>query len=329
MSRITSLWLFTNPIFAAHLEAQSVTHRWSFNSSGTAANGTIVADAISAAPGVVRGSGATRDGTQLNLPGTSDGNLTPAANSAYFDLPNGIISSKSNLTLEIWATVRSAQNWQRLFDFGQMNTTGNGEIIGTETTAANGTQARDSFMISPSREGFLDRQRYSARIDGGTEYQTDTSVVMVANTQYHFVATYQSGVGTFTATGGRISWYRNATLIGSVDVPFRLNQIEDVNNWLGRSQWSGDRNGHISYNEVRLYDYALTPAQVTASGTAGFDKIFPAPTAVADSITMHRGQKAKLNVLANDSGEIAVASLAIVQAPLSGTAKGFSQPVMT
>lgn len=155
-------------------------------------------------------------------------------------------------------------------------------------------------MLSPSREGFLDRPRLSGRIDGGTEYQTDVSVAIAANTQYHFVGTYQSGIGTYSATGGRISWYRNATLIGSADLPFRLNQIEDVNNWLGRSQWSGDSNAHIAYNEVRLYDYALSQAQITASGTAGVDKVFPAPTAVADSITMHRGQKAKLNVLAGD-----------------------------
>ena len=41
---------------------------------------------------------------------------------------------------------------------------------------------------------------------------------------------------------------------------------------------------------------------------------------VTDAVTMHHGQKARLNVLANDSGDIAPATLAIDQAPASGTA---------
>ena len=44
------------------------------------------------------------------------------------------------------------------------------------------------------------------------------------------------------------------------------------------------------------------------------------PVTAPDSITMHRGQKAKLNVLANDTGAISPASLAVDQAPQFGTA---------
>jgi len=45
-----------------------------------------------------------------------------------------------------------------------------------------------------------------------------------------------------------------------------------------------------------------------------------APTVVTDTASLHRGQKIRLNVLANDTGSINPATLAIVQAPASGTA---------
>jgi len=45
-----------------------------------------------------------------------------------------------------------------------------------------------------------------------------------------------------------------------------------------------------------------------------------APTVVTDTASLHRGQKVRLNVLSNDTGSINPATLAIVQAPSSGTA---------
>ncbi|WP_193211578.1 PQQ-dependent sugar dehydrogenase [Luteolibacter marinus] len=303
---------------AAH--AQTVTHRWNFNSTGPATHGTVISDQISSAPGVIVGNGAVRSGTQLTLPGTTNGNAIPSGNSAYFDLPNGIISSKTNLTLEIWATVHSAKTWQRLFDFGRMNLSGSGEIPHDSAIAPSGSQARDSFMLSVSRDGLLSQQRFSGRIDGGTEYLTDNSFAIAANTQYHFVATYQSGVGTFAATGGRITWYRNGVATGQVDLPFRLAELEDVNNWLGRSQWSNDSNANISYNDVRLYDHVLGSAQISANFAAGPDAAFPAPAVQADALVMGHGRKARIRVLENDSGEIARGTLAISAPPAAGTA---------
>jgi uncharacterized repeat protein (TIGR03806 family) len=299
---------------ASPTRADQLTHRWSFGESGSASHGRVLNDSVAGAPAVIRGSGATLDGSTLTLPGSSTGNASPAAISAYLDLPNGIVSVHTDLTLEIWATVRSAQSWQRLFDFGRMNLPGSGEITGTESTAPGTTQARDSFMLALARDGSLSNQRFSARIDGGTEFLTDASAAIAPNVRYHFVVTYQSGGGSFPA-GGKISWFRNGTQIGSTDVPFRLTDLNDVNNWLGRSQWSGDRNANISYDEVRLYDYSLQPAQIAANAGAGPDS-FPAPIAEPDTITLHRGQKAKIDVLANDSH---AQTLEIGQAPQFGT----------
>ena len=96
-------------------------NRWSFNNAaGAAPAGTVITDSRSSSNGVIVGTGATFTGTGLTLPGTTTGNQTPAAIASYVDLPNGVISSKTNLTIEAWATVVSAKNWQRIFDFGKM-----------------------------------------------------------------------------------------------------------------------------------------------------------------------------------------------------------------
>jgi hypothetical protein len=68
---------------------------------------------------------------------------------------------------------------------------------------------------------------------------------------------------------------------GTAVVP--LNTIPDVNNWLGRSQW-GDAMFAGRYNEFRIWEGALSDADVAASYAAGPNQlpvIAPAPTLVA------------------------------------------------
>ena len=309
---------------ASTSSGQNVTHRWNFNSgTGPVDPGTVIPDLISGAPGTVVGVNANLSGTALTLPGTTGGNSGSSTIAAYFDLPNGIISSKTDLTVEIWATVVSSRDWQRLFDFGSMNTTGNGapgEILNTSGAPGGGITSRDNLMLAVQRGGNLAQQRLVARNDGTGEIGNDNSTTITTGTQYHFVATFQAGAGANPATGGRFTWYRNGTQIGFVDTNFLLSQIDDVNNWLGRSQYTNDSNSNITYNDVRIYDHALSPAQITANNTAGPNASFPAPVTQGDGVTMLHGTKARVNVLSNDSGEIASSTLTIDQAPASDTA---------
>ncbi len=304
------------------LDAQSLTHRWSFNSTGPATNGSVILDAISGAPGIIVGSGATRNGSALALPGTTNGVKSSATISAYFDLPNGIISSKSAMTLEIWATIQGAKDWQRLFDFGSLypNDDPNGEIGAISNAPPAGTTSSSDLMLAVQRGSSLATQQLTARLGDAAEIKNLNSVPLEIGTRYHFVVTFEAGVGVHPATGGRLSWYRDGTFVGSLDTDFSLSQLNDVNNWLGRSQFTNDNNSKITYDEFRLHDHALTAAEITASGVAGPDKVFPAPVANPDSVTLHRGQKILIDPLANDAGEIALTTLAIEQAPQFGSA---------
>jgi uncharacterized repeat protein (TIGR03806 family) len=304
----------------------AITNRWSFsNASGSASAGTAITDTVGGQNAIVRGNGATFNGTSLTLPGsgTLNGNEPPATVAGYIDLPNGIVSSKTNLTVEIWATPITHQNFQRLIDFGRVNVTadGGGEITGLGSFDPSSASASDGLTLTLSRGSNLNEQRFEGRLNGaGTQDGTglyrlvDTGLATTANTQYRYVMTFEDGVGSFGAAGGRLSWYRNGVLAASTDLGFRLNQIEDVNNWLGRSLWTNDKNANAAFNEARIYNHAFTPAEVVASGALGPDPAVP--TGQPDAVTMHHGQKAGIAVLANDT---AATVPVIAQTPQYGT----------
>ena len=86
-----------------------LTHRWSFNAaSGDALRGTVMTDSVSNAVATVQGNGSTFNGTALTITGTTTGNRSRTFISGYVDLPNGIISGRTNLSVELWATPLSA-----------------------------------------------------------------------------------------------------------------------------------------------------------------------------------------------------------------------------
>lgn len=303
----------------------AMVHRWSFNNpAGPAANGSSFPDSISGAIAVVRGKSATLNGSALVLPGSTTGKNNDSRISAYVNLPNGIISSKTNLTIEIWATPTAARAWQRLFDFGNAATGdglgGSGEWTGA--TAPGNTTASDQLSLAvQSGSRFTNPPLAEARLDGGTKQQITSTLTTVANARYHFVLTFADGIGTFGSNGGRMVWYRDGNQVGSKDVPFHLSSLQDVNNWLGRSQVSTERVARLNYDEVRIYNHVLSPVQVASNHTAGPEVILAPPTAQPDAATLHRGQKVRLNVLANDGGNLDPSTVTIVQPPSHGTAR--------
>ena len=52
-----------------------------------------------------------------------------------------------------------------------------------------------------------------------------------------------------------------------------LGTIDDLNNWLGRSQYQADPELGGTYHEVRIYSKALSAGQITANFTAGPDAL--------------------------------------------------------
>jgi hypothetical protein len=230
-------------------------HRYTFNNLASGADGTTITDVagvgLNQANGLVRGAGATVNGTTgLDLPGG------PSASAAYVDLPNGIVSGTFNggagylsATFETWVLVQSNQNWQRIMDFG---VTDAGEITGPGggynnarsimVSGSVGTDPNIRFELAGNAVGAGAGSRDAAGNSLGLEMQ----VTLV-----------------YDGPANQWKWYRNGELQESFDsIGGAPSSLNDVNNWLGRSMWSGDANTDAIYDEFRVYDYALSVEEI-------------------------------------------------------------------
>jgi hypothetical protein len=245
-------------------------HRYSFNeAAGAADQGTTVIDSIGGANGAIVGAGGLWSGSALILPGGDGG----TADAAYVDLPNGLLSAHDHVTFEAWYTVTSVQNWGRIWDFGS---TAVGEVT---TTNIGGSEGLDYFIYAPSQGTDLNLQRTSIRnndadaLGGGTgpvdanEEAADSAVASVTGREYHVAGIWTSdGNG-----GGQLTIYRDGVKQTSRTTTFTPRDINDVNNWLGRSNWTGDNYLNGDFNEFRIYEGAMNDAAVQASFVAGPD----------------------------------------------------------
>ena len=261
----------------------NVVLRWCFtNAAAAAPASTAVADLVSGASAIVRGNSATFTGKGLRIPGGTTGNVAVNSMSAYIDLPNGIISSRTNITIEIWATPLSAPSWARIFDSGRPTQAGDGlgasgEYTGTPGSAAPGaTTSSDNILLSAAVGTDLTAQRFEAKLNG-MAVTLDSDLPAVAGVPHHYAITFTDGAGSFGAAGGRWQWFRDGDAIAYLDVNFHLADFEDVNNWLGRSMWSADNNANNEYAEVRISDVALSRGVLLAHSLLG-PNFFPTAT---------------------------------------------------
>ncbi|RYD24127.1 MAG: hypothetical protein EOP88_01375 [Verrucomicrobiaceae bacterium] len=218
----------------------SVVRRWSFNqAAGAAPAGTTFTDSVSGtALATVQGAGATFTGTGLRIPGG-----TGASGAAYVQLPAGLISGYTNMTLEVWAKTISVQNWARVLDFN--NGTGN------------------YILLSGARGTDLNTQRFESK--NGATVTLDSDIPTAAGVMYHYALTFAST----GASTGRWTWFRDGDAVAWLDVAYSLATFPDVNNWLGRSAFAGDSYANAEYAEVRVSNVALTRDQLAANARLG------------------------------------------------------------
>ncbi len=231
----------------------TLVHRYSFNNAtAPAPEDAVLIDSVGGQNGLVKGTGGTFTGTALSIPGG-----TQASGAAYGDLPNGIISALPQAaTFETWVTVVSTAGQQRIFDFGS-NDGGDGNSGFGQTYFI--LAARTASETSNPSLGYTVNSFFSASDVGA-------NTPLIVSTQTHFVVTYDSQVGLGTI-------YMDGVQVGQGPFPLGadLNDIIDINNYLGRSQWGGDTRTQASFNEFRIYTGTMTESEVVASFTAGPD----------------------------------------------------------
>jgi hypothetical protein len=223
----------------------SLIHRYGF-----AGEGAAVLDSKGAAHGEAVGSVLDGDG-HLTLAGEHTGQ--------YVDLPNGMISGLTDVTLEAWLTWQGGALWQRIFDFGSSSS--------GEGSGPNGISYL--FLTTESAPDTA-RQLPGALRAAYAENGVDDEEIC------HGLAPFPVGVATHVAlviepAQQAMRLYQDGQLVNDCALSRPLSGINDVNNWLGHSNYSADADLNGSYDEFRIYDAALTNEEVAASFAAGPD----------------------------------------------------------
>jgi len=178
--------------------------------------------------GTIHG-GASLDGSgQLTLDGDDD----------YVSLPIGsVVASLTNCTFAVWVDFsNSGGSWQRIFDFGS-NTT-----VNMFLTPRTGTAGPMRFAITTSGAGGEQQATAPDTLPSGLQL-----VVLTIDAD--------NDVMTLYLNEDSVASNPSATL-----TPSSLGSTS--NNWLGRSQYSADGYFDGSYDEFRIYDYALNEIEI-------------------------------------------------------------------
>ena len=243
-------------------------HRYSFNNEAGSAGGATITDSVGGADGVVMGDpdDSSFNGTQLSLVGGGS-DVAP-----YVDLPNGLISGLTDMTVESWVTIEGIQNWSRIWDFGSSDPGGeDGEVEDVGDTNGGGTAGLDYIFLSASRAENSIQHRVELRNEdpaggGATTIDFDDDRDLPKEALYTVV--YDSDGADLTG-GPMVEVYLDGMLVASGSTDIELGDINDVNNWLGRSNWTNDANFEGSYDEFRIYNYALNQDEVLGNFQAG------------------------------------------------------------
>lgn len=238
----------------------ALTHRWSFNET----TGTNLSDSIGTAHGAIMVIGTNTDYTLSASAFRMSGGARAQVDYAQF--PGGLVSSLTNVTVEVWATPRAGQTWSRIFDFG----------------LGNGSGANDFYLSFCRGSTSLNQQRMEH--DPAPKWRVETSLTTTANNQYHYVVTWSATGGP--NGGGLARWYRDGVLAGSIDTGTHVvSNVNDSVLWLGRSQFTGDSSASADYNELRIYSHALSTNEINFSRSNGPDT-YVAPPAQASTLTI-------------------------------------------
>lgn len=223
-----------------------IVHRYDFEDEGT-----TVTDRVGDAHGTVIGAASF---SQVNGKGVLA--LEGGTNGGYVDLPNRLISTLTDVTIECWLSWNGGDPWQRIFDFGDSD---------ASPPEDNPSEGKTYVFMTPRSEDNYLRAGYSFN-NSSADVAIDAPPLAVSKlTQVVLVLDSQAD---------KITVYVDGQSVGEKPFTGRLSDINDVNVWLGRSQFKQDPRLSGVFYEVRLYGAALNAAQVQAAFRAGPDPGF-------------------------------------------------------
>jgi hypothetical protein len=225
-------------------------HRYSFSEAST-----TVTDSVSGWDATLFGD-IVPSGGVLELGGDRRGE--------YVNLPNGILSRRmTSITIDAWVTWAGGAVWQRIFDFGDDDTSMEGSRSIGRTFLFLTPLAADPAVARVAFQGPTIRQ----------EVQLNAKRVLPSGRPVHVVFTFDDETK-------RLALYFDGELEAAKvldptdDIPMSLQTVNDINCWLGRSQFTVDADFGGSIDEFRIYSAALTALQVRTLHAAGPNPAF-------------------------------------------------------
>lgn len=206
-------------------------------------NGTNIADASgNNRTGMLVGTGSFmmgRKGNALSINGMNGAGGAGGSTGGHVVMPANVVSTLNAATVSLWLNVRAPGNWPRVFEI------------------ANSTSRYMGLTSSVEATGAL---RFTIRMTSGTgNDQVLDGPVLPTNTWKHVVVVLAG------APAGGTLYVDGAPVDTDTAVTLRPSDIGNTTmNWLGRSQYTSDTYFNGLIDELRIYNRALTAAEVMA-----------------------------------------------------------------
>ena len=217
-------------------------HRWSFNGSLTDSAGRAGAEASGAV---------SLSDTQCVLEGGSHGH---SAVSLGGDVFKGVTDGA---TIEIWATQNVVQNWSRVLEI-------------------DGTPDIDDLFLSWTYESDVERGGANIRETGCGDIEFGKYEL---GKEFYIAVVFKkqedgSWLIVFTQRDSVSGEVVSSAFINTAGSDWDLMTQPQDTCWLGRSGFANDNDASASYNEVRIWNRALSDEELTANVLAGPDEDF-------------------------------------------------------
>lgn len=229
----------------------TLVHEYSFNDAnggstamdsvgGAAWNGTVMASGTNGIPTA----GAFTNGV-LSL---------RAANTNYLQLPGGILSNYTTVTIEIWADMVTLPANCALWSFG-----------GTDPNVLSGGQASgyNAIFCAP-QAGNITISDKDPTWSGG---QGVNNVNWNGRTNFHVTA-------VFNQPAGYLAIYTNgvmAAINSSATIP--MSSVSNLLSYVGRSLYNADPYPDLNLSEFRIYNGVLSPKDVQSTQALGPNQV--------------------------------------------------------
>jgi alpha-L-arabinofuranosidase len=232
VAQYPSLGLSATQQVRVFFELSKLVHRYSFSE----VSGTNVADSVG---------GLMWQGTLPNGGTFANGQLSLAAGSSQFvDLPPGILSNYTKVTIDVWAAFGTLPNNCFLYGFGNKN----------------GSVGEDYIFCQPKdgriaiTDGNWTGEQGTG--DGGNWSGQTVHITSVFNPPAGYVALYTNGV---------LASQNNA-------ITKSLTSVSNVFSYIARSLYSGDAYFNVSLDEFRIYSGVLSAAEIATAHALGPDQ---------------------------------------------------------